>query len=535
MKTVLGALPLLVLWALPLLAGVALAGIGAFDAAAWHALLAHPQLWPGLGLSLWTGTAAAALALLLALVICGGLYRSTLWRSVQQAALGGLAVPHLAFAIGLGFLIMPSGWLARLAIGGANPPQWTTTQDPAGIWLTAVLVLKELPFLIALIAGLLSRGDLAASLEGHWRAARSLGHGGGSIWWRVAVPQLVPRLIWPVVAVWSYGATVADVALVIGPTQPPTLAVIVWHDLNDAAAAINARGLAGALFLALTLAAAAAAAGGAFKLTREPAQRWLAQGPSALQPPMTTAGSIAALLIAVYAAVLAVLAILSATPRWPYPALWPDRFEAVAWLELLADAAPLVLSMALAAAAAAVALLLAILWLETQPERRDRGMIALAFAALVLPQLTSAAGQYLLLTRLGLAGTVAGLFLVHLTPVLAYVLIVLSGPYRGLDPRYAAVAQGLGAGRWQRWFKVKAPLLRAPLLMAGAIGFSVSMVQFVPAQLVAAGRHATLPIEAVTLAAGGNRALTAAAAVILTLPVLAVFAAAGWLGRPRWR
>ena len=48
-------------------------------------------------------------------------------------------------------------------------------------------------------------------------------------------------------------------ALVIGPTQPPPLAVVVWHDLNHADAAINARGQAGAIFLTLVLLAAAAA------------------------------------------------------------------------------------------------------------------------------------------------------------------------------------------------------------------------------------------------------------------------------------
>jgi putative thiamine transport system permease protein len=82
---------------------------------------------------------------------------------------------------------------------------------------------------------------------------------------------------------------------------------------------------------------------------------------------------------------------------------------------------------------------------------------------------------------------------------------------------------------------VKLPLLKAPLLTAGAIGFAVSMAQFVPAQLMAAGRYSTLPMEAVTLSSGGNRPLMAAFATCLAVLPLLAFLAAARLGRPRWR
>ena len=42
MKGLAGGLPLLLLWALPLVAGLVLAPAGA-DLASWQALLAHPQ------------------------------------------------------------------------------------------------------------------------------------------------------------------------------------------------------------------------------------------------------------------------------------------------------------------------------------------------------------------------------------------------------------------------------------------------------------------------------------------------------------
>jgi putative thiamine transport system permease protein len=145
------------------------------------------------------------------------------------------------------------------------------------------------------------------------------------------------------------------------------------------------------------------------------------------------------------------------------------------------------------------------------------------------------AGQYRLLLAFGLTGGIGGVFLVHLAPVLAYVAVVLIKPYRSLDQRYLSVAASLSASPYRRWREIKLPLLKAPLLIAAAVGFSVSMVQFVPAQLAAAGRFETLPIAAVTLASGGNRALSAAFALALALPPLLAFLFAAVAGRPRWR
>ena len=77
-------------------------------------------------------------------------------------------------------------------------------------------------------------------------------------------------------------------------------------------------------------------------------------------------------------------------------------------------------------------------------------------------------------------------------------------------------------------------MLKAPILAAGAIGFAVSFAQFVPAQLVAAGRFSTLPIEAVTLTSGSNRPLTAAFALLLALPPFLIYAFAAFFGKSRW-
>lgn len=528
-----GTLPLITLWALPLLAAVLTALALAGSGAAWSGFLHHPQAAGGMFLAVWTGTAAAVMALGLAVVMAMALHGTMFWHRMPLLSGAALAIPHLAFAIGFGFLIMPSGVLARLIAGGDAPPNWVTTQDPLGLSLIAVLVLKETPFLLLMLWSVMAQGDAARAFDGQIKAARSLGHAMGSVWLRVLLPQVLRHMSWPIIIVWVYGVTVVDLALVIGPTQPPTVAAVIWADLNDADAAVNRRGVAGAVALVIALAGIAALAWGLAKLVAQAVRRRLTPGPSALASPVKTGRAVSVLIVAVYAAVLLILVLLSVTPRWPYPDLLGPGVSLSSWRQLAA--APVLLSIGIAAGTAITALALIVLWFESVSQRRDRPLLAMAIMALALPAVTIAAGQYHLLLALGLTGTVPGLFLVHLAPVVAYGFIVLSGPYRGFDDRFVAAGRALGASPWRVWREVKAPLLRAPMLTALAVGFSVSLVQYAPAQLAAAGRYSTLPMEAVTLASGGNRSLTAAYALALALPALLAFALSATLGRPRWR
>jgi putative thiamine transport system permease protein len=533
MRPLAGALPLLLLWGLPLLLALMMLVPSLADGAAWTAMLAHPQAMGGLALSLFTGTLASLLALLFTVLLLAGLHGGKAWRWMQAASAAGLALPHLAFAIGFGFLVMPSGLIARLFVGGDTPPDWVSVQDPLGLSLTAALAIKEVPFLLTAGFAALSRGDMEQRMALQLRAAASLGHGKGSAWFRIVLPQLLHDLRWPLVIVFVYGATVVDMALVLGPTQPPTFAVVIWHALNDADPAVNRMGLAGTILLTAALGIVLALAFGILRALRGPLRVMLTDGPSALAAPRWTARIISSFGIGVFALALVLLFLLSFAPRWPYPALLPPTLGLSAWTSM--ETTPLWLSLALGVLAAFTALAMAVLWFETQLPSRDLWPIGLALASLALPQLAVAGGQYRLFLDAGLTGSLLGLFLAHLAPTAAYVLIVLTGPYRAFDARYIQAARALSVSQPSAWLKVKLPLLKAPLLTSAAIGFAVSMVQFVPAQLIAGGRFSTLPMEAVTLSSGGSRPLTAAFALLLALPPLLAVLTAAMLGRPRWR
>ncbi len=522
LKTIFSILPLAVFWALPLAAGLIVAVSFSFDPSAWTALLSHPQFWPALRLSLFSGTASLVLSVPLAFWIAADFHRP----DALHGLMGGfLALPHLAFAVGFGFLITPSGLLARAvgtAAGWAVPPQWVTTQDPLGLSLVAVLVLKEVPFIVWLIAGIMAQRDFAQMTKAQFRIGRSLGHGNRSIWLRVFAPQILQRMRWPLLVVWAYGATVVDVALAIGPTQPPPLAVLVWFDLNNVDQTLNARGTAGALFLTAMLAVIATLAWELARLLVPVVKRFIVRGPTAGVAPLWNGKIILCLFAAIYGLTGLMLAIMSISPLWPFPDLWPTQFRVAAWAEFFAAPAPMVNSLSFAAGSTFLALTLAVAWFETMHEKFDRYLLASAGAALVLPALLIADGQYLLFLRLGLNGTWAGVFLAHLTPVFAYVFIVLKGPYRAFDPRFRSVSLGLNASTMRFWAAVKMPLLKPVLLAAAAIGIGVGVGQYVAVQLVASGRHSTLAIEAVTLASGGSRQLLAVYSLaLMAIPLLA--------------
>ena len=534
--SVLGAIPILTLFALPLLASLFFAFENTLDTQAGQNLFAHPQLWSALRLSIYTGAASTILALAVAFLIIIGTYESKSWRNVHASMGAMLALPHLALAIGFSFLIMPSGVLARIIaniVGWQTPPQWVTTHDPYGIALIIALAIKEAPFIVWVLVGFLNREDIRQNFAHQRAAAQSLGHGTGSIWLRIFLPQLMPKLIWPLVIVFVYAATVIDMSLAIGPTQPPTLATVIWADINSEEVTNNARGGVGAIFLSLALLLSLIFVWGLTIAAKPIWKNFMNAGPSTWAAPVSMGRAKAIALECFYILIAALLLFMSLAQNWPFPNLAPlASFKA--WGTIVENPNALITSIVLATLTSLLGLSLLLLWLETMNQKTDRIVLWLSLALLGLPAILVGLGQYRAFLRFGLTANMAGLFLSHLLPVVAYMAIVLVGPYRAIDPRFSATAKSLQVSTLKFFIAIKLPLLKAPILSALAVGFAVSFGQFIPAQLIGAGRFSTLPIEAVTLTSGANRPLTAAFAFLLMLPPLLVYVAAARFGRSRW-
>ncbi|MEI8171738.1 MAG: ABC transporter permease, partial [Rhodoferax sp.] len=127
----------------------------------------------------------------------------------------------------------------------------------------------------------------------------------------------------------------------------------------------------------------------------------------------------------------------------------------------------------------------------------------------------------------------SGVWLAHTLAAVPYALMALSPAYTGFDPRLRHITASLGQGHMAFLVRVKWPLLRAALSASLAIGFAVSVAQYLPTLFIGAGRFATVTTEAVTLASGAQRALTSAYAWLQWLLPAIVFTLATQSGKPR--
>lgn len=529
---------LLALVGVPLLWSLWGAVAGALDAAAWQALAHDAQTLRALAMSLWTGVLASLLAVAASAWLLSRHFGQAPWHRLQRALAPMLALPHAAFAIGLVLLIAPSGWLLRAlspwATGMDAPPPWPTTQDPWGLGLIAVLAFKEIPFLLWTAMADLQRPDLAQRLQREMRVAHTLGYAPADAWWRVVWPQLWPRMGGPLLAVLAYSLTVVDVALVIGPTSPPTLAVLAWQWLQDASAATQAQGVAAAWLLTGLL---ALCAGLLWSLAQLPLwrRRWTrGVTPTRLQQHQNRAGVWGAgLLVSLYFSVAVALLLGSVLGYWPFPALWPQGWTLHAWQAVLVSSRTVWTTLLLGLASASVALVWTMAWLEWAPTRWQPRLRAVLLVPLALPAVLWVVGLHRLALDWGLDGHGVGVWLAHTLATLPYVLMVLQGPHAGMDPRLRAIAASLGHGRWVFVWRIQWPLLRGALAASFAVGFAVSVAQYLPTLYVGAGRFSTVTTEAVNPAAGGQRALTAAYAGLQGLLPLLVFGLAAWAGQAR--
>ncbi len=534
------AMALAALMAVPLIGVVWSAIQQALNLDAWKSLWSDPQLLPALGMTLWTGLAATGVSVALTALILSLTFPGPRWERAVKALAPMLAVPHAAFAIGLAFLVAPSGWILRAlspwATGFDAPPPWATTQDPLGIGLIAVLVAKEVPFLLWAAATQLRRMDTTARWKRELDVATSMGYAAQRAWWRIVWPQLWPRLGGPLLAVLAYSLSVVDMALVIGPTSPPTLAVLAWQWLLDADASINAQGAAASWLLALVVAMLAA---GLWPLPRHVRWRgrWVDGQRGKVSGGRARAAGLSVLTLmplpAVYALVMLALLVGSVSGVWPFPRLLPESFSWQGWQSVAGSATTVWITCALGLASSCTALAWSVAWLELAPTRWDTHLRRLLYLPLLLPSVLWVVGLHQLMVSWGLDGHWAGLWIAHSLAAAPYVLIALSPAYTGFDMRYAQIAASLQQGGWRFLLRIKWPLLKASISGAFAVGFAISVAQYLPTLFIGAGRFVTVTTEAVTLASGAQRSLTAAYAWLQWLLPALLFGIAAWAGRPR--
>ncbi|TCS38203.1 ABC transporter permease [Reinekea marinisedimentorum] len=505
-----------------------------FSLAPWQQLFAYPGADSAIVKTLVTGLGASALALLITLLILIGLYPSKIFNQIERSLAPLLSMPHAAFAIGLGLLIMPSGWLVRLLAtfteALSTPPLWTTFQDAQGISLIFALALKEIPFLLFMSLAVLPTLKAKQTLA----LAGSLGHSKRYAWTWLLLPRLYKQIKLPFYAVVAYSLTVVDIAMIAGPTTPPTLAVLVNQWFYNPDFQYRMVGAAGATLLLLINVVTLLV----LHLSEKPLEKlrtaMLNKGAHHRkrfhwETPAAIVASLS--LIGLYIASILQILFWSFASRWRYPDLLPEHFSLRSWGRIFNRIEePFFCSFWLAVLSAFIALVLTILMLENEVRIKQRKpgfdaqrSVLIVYLPLLIPQIAFLFGFQVFLIQTRLDANFYSLLWSHCVFVIPYVFLTLSGPYRKFDQRYSVAAVTLCSCPAKSFWKVKFQILLRPILYAFATGFSVSIAQYLPTLFVGAGKFSTITTEAVAMTSGSDRRLIAVMALWQQILPLIIF------------
>ncbi len=514
---------------LPMLAGLGGIALPAFYSETtaqlsleyWRNLFAWPGLAESLALSLFSSIFSTIIALILGINLAGIAYCTPQWRRWLSPASALLAIPHAAWGAGLVLLLAPSGWLLRLfspwLTGLQRPPDWLLINDPYAISLTLAIALKEIPFILLMVLSIAKPLNIDRQLQ----IICSLGYSPLDGWHKVIVPQLLPQLRLPIYALLAYSLSIVDISLLIGPSRPPTFALLIWQWLTDPQLLMQGHAAAGALLLlSVTLLLMC--------IYRLSETLWLAinkmrfTGNRKVRRAWSMPIWIVGLLITLGAYLT--LMLWSIAQRWRFPSTLPEKISLDTWLQTIGTLkAPLLDTVFIAAIAIFMSLILVLGILEWQKRYNRNIPVFLLLSPLLLPQLSLMFGLQVMAARFNLLGHFGLLVWGHILFIFPYIYLSLRGAWESYDERLTQIGISLGKNHWQLFWHIKLPLLSHPICTAAALGFAVSLGLYLPTLALGAGRVSTLATETVAYASGIDRKLAAVSALWQTLLPLIVF------------
>lgn len=477
-------------------------------------LQAFLQLWQWTGIerSLLLSVSSSLISSYLALIICFAilacLWHSKHWQRIEQVLAVLLALPHVAFAIGFAFLFSSTGITSRLfyaATGGQLSTHSATwlVQDPYALGLTIALALKEVPFLLLMSIPIIQQLQIRPLLK----VGASLGYSTQQTWYQLIFPQWLPRMRLALFAVISYGISVVDLSLILGPNTPPTFAVLVWQWFNDPDLQRLPRAAAGALLLlglaSLMLLLIILIERGVINYYRQ----WMWSGRRRLWIPGKV---LFAFISGISLIIFPIMLLWSVAQRWRFPDLWPSTVSLRFWINEWPNMLPaLYQSLVLAIISGSLALVFAMISHEYRLKSTKPISSYWLLMPMLLPAISILFGMQIM--TLLLSGSYYTLWVVwgHVFFAFPLVFLALDGAWKSYPPAYQHIATSLGKNAWHIFWRIKAPLLAPALFYAWAVGISVSLAQYLPTLMLGGGRFMTITTEAVTVSSGFDRRIIA--------------------------
>lgn len=516
-----------------------------FDFSPFHQFWVYPGAVRSIFFSFITGFSATAISFTLVIAFFAFCHDTLLDQKIRRFFSPLLSVPHVTIAIGLAFVLAPSGWIARAIspelTGWVRPPTIATSPDPFGLLFVFALIIKETPFLFLMVLSALNQTSTKKWLS----SAQSLGYSPPTAWLKTVLPHIYQQITLPLYAVLVFSVSVVDVALILAPSRHPLLSIQILRWYNDPDLSFQLLAAAGAVIQAGLCIFAILFLRTIMKTIALFARRFFFEsGNRKIMMEKTLRFIVIALVILIAVSSflsIANLAIWSFADRWRYPAALPQEWHLENWSYFFSNLTQALFnSLILAGSAAIISLVLVISCLEAENRYAltpGEKVLWLVYLPLLIPQIAFLFGTQILLFIIDAQTSWAALIWGHILFVLPYCFLSLSDFWRKLDSRYRYSALCMGISPNRVLLCITLPLLLRPLLISFALSFAVGLAQYLPVVFLGAGRVATLTSEAIIAASGGDRRFVGVYGFLQTaLPAIAFILSTAlpkWLYRNR--
>ena len=164
-----------------------------------------------------------------------------------------------------------------------------------------------------------------------------------------------------------------------------------------------------------------------------------------------------------------------------------------------------------------------------------RVIMALLISPMIVPIVIVAVGSYLFFGQFGLTNTRAGLVLAHTALATPFVVITVTATLSTYDTNLTRAANSLGAPGLSAFFRVTLPNILPGVISGAIFAFATSFDEVVVALFLTAAEQRTLPVQMFSgIRDQINPTIMAAATMLLILSIL-LFAALALLTRKKAR
>ncbi|MFI6850790.1 ABC transporter permease [Streptomyces sp. NPDC050416] len=261
----------------------------------------------------------------------------------------------------------------------------------------------------------------------------------------------------------------------------------------------------------------------------------------------TLAGRIAltaaATMILLFLALPIVVILITSFSNNAFAAFPPDSWTLGWYKALFADGSKWPAALSLSALVAAMSTVFSLVIGVTAATALTRSELplrsavyALVLGPLLIPQIVTALGLFLLFEPASMLGSPIAIALGHTVLASPIAVLILVATLRGIDERLEDAAASMGAGRLTIARRITFPLAAPGMIAAAVFSFITSFDEFYISQFLSSVDTVTLPVQIYnSLTFDIDPSVTAISAILIAFAVLALalVALVRWLGSGR--